>query len=366
MKKAVISLLIVFCMVFSSVNTCALSANSAVLIDGDTGKILIEKNSDKQLPMASTTKIMTAITAIEAGNIDRTISVKKEYTLVEGSSMYLKPEEKLSLRDVLYGLMLMSGNDAALCIAGECGGLKNFVQKMNDNAKKLGLTNTHFDNPNGLDGKTHYTTAYELAQITAHAMQNEIFHEIVGTKNYKTKLRAMKNHNRLLWLCEDAVGVKTGFTKKSGRCLVSAAEKNGRRLIAVTLNAPDDWNDHMTMYKEGFSRYSAHDFHKAQDKISDVPVISGLENKVSVKTTKDLAKFVSDTELTNFKIEVIGKKFVYAPVKKGDIYGKIKYIAGNTVLCEDDLVYDETVDFDETQEVKSFWDRLLSRLRALV
>ena len=176
--------------------------------------------------MASTTKIMTALCAIEQGDLDRVYTVKPEYTQAEGSSMYLKPGEKLTIRDTLYGLMLMSGNDAALAIAGECGGQEQFVGKMNDKAAELGLIHTHFENPNGLDGETHHTTAQELAQLTAEALKNPDFREIVGTWSTNRAGRVMTNHNKMLKLYDGAIGVKTGFTKKCGRCLVSAVERN--------------------------------------------------------------------------------------------------------------------------------------------
>ena len=153
--------------------------------------------------MASTTKIMTALIALECGDLDRVYTVKKEYTLVEGSSMYLREGEKISLRDTLYGLMLMSGNDAALAVAGECGGQEAFVAAMNDKALELGLANTHFDNPNGLDSENHHTTARELAKLTAYAMENADFRQIVGTAAYTMEGRAMTNHNKLLRLYPD-------------------------------------------------------------------------------------------------------------------------------------------------------------------
>ncbi len=230
----------------------AVSAQGAVVLDGDSGQVLFEQNGDEILPMASTTKIMTALVAIEMGDLDRVYQVKDAYTRTEGSSMYLKPGEKLTIRETLYGLLLMSGNDAALAIAGECGGTEIFVAAMNQKAEELGLINTHFENPSGLDAETHHTTARELAKLAAYAMKNPQFAEIVGTKNYTGNGRSMVNHNKLLQLYPDAVGIKTGFTKKCGRCLVSAARRNGRTLICVTLNDPNDWQDHMDLYESCF------------------------------------------------------------------------------------------------------------------
>lgn len=222
----------------------AVSARAAVVIDADTGKTLFEQNADSRLPMASTTKIMTALVALGEGDLDRVYTVKPEYAAVEGSSMYLKAGETLSLQDTLYGLMLASGNDAAVAIAGECGGMTAFVGKMNAKAAELGLTDTHFDNPNGLPSDTHYTTAHELAKITAAALKDPVFRQIVSTKSCTVSGHALSNHNRLLSMYDGAIGVKTGFTRAAGRCLVSAAERSGRTIIAVTLNDPNDWNDH--------------------------------------------------------------------------------------------------------------------------
>lgn len=214
--------------------------------------------------MASTTKIMTALIALEYGDLDRVYTVKKEYTLVEGSSMYLREGEKISLRDTLYGLMLMSGNDAALAIAGECGGQESFVAAMNDKALELGLANTHFDNPNGLDSENHHTTARELAKLTAYAMENADFRQIVGTAAYTMEGRAMTNHNKLLRLYPGCRRRQDRVYQKERRCLVSAAERGGRRLIAVTLNDPDDWDDHIDMLNTAFAQFQEYTLHAAR------------------------------------------------------------------------------------------------------
>ena len=253
----------------------AVSARAAVVIDADTGETLFEQNADSRLPMASTTKIMTALVALGEGDLDRVYTVKPEYAAVEGSSMYLQAGETLSLQDTLYGLMLASGNDAAVAIAGECGGMTAFVGKMNAEAAELGLTDTHFDNPNGLPSDTHYTTAHELAKITAAALKDPVFRQIVSTKSCTVSGHALSNHNRLLSMYDGAIGVKTGFTRAAGRCLVSAAERNGRTIIAVTLNDPNDWNDHREMLDAGFAQYSEVTLHKAGDTIANARVFGG-------------------------------------------------------------------------------------------
>lgn len=325
----------------------AVSAKSAVVIDADTGAVLFAQNENEVLSMASTTKIMTALIAIENGNLEREYSVKKEYTLVEGSSMYLKENEKISILDTLYGLMLMSGNDAALAIAGECGGFDAFVDKMNNKAIELGLENTHFENPNGLDAETHHTTALELAKLTAYAMQNPTFAQIVSTETYTSGTRTMTNHNKLLKIYENCIGVKTGYTKKSGRCLVSAAEQNSRTLIAVTLNDPDDWNDHISMLNNAFELYKPTVIQKSGNIIGEVNCQGGTENNIKLSGSSDITLWLTDEEKNNLSFTISGRPFVYAPAHVGQIYGTINYTLNDKVLATDDLVFSSKADMQQ-------------------
>lgn len=317
----------------------AVSAQSAIVLDALTGEALFEQNADEVLPMASTTKIMTVLVALESGDLDRVYTVKKEYTLVEGSSMYLKEGEKISLRDTLYGLMLMSGNDAALAVAGECGGQEAFVEAMNEKALELGLANTHFDNPNGLDSENHHTTARELAKLTAYAMENEDFRQIVGTAAYTMEGRTMTNHNKLLRLYPDAVGVKTGFTKRSGRCLVSAAERGGRRLIAVTLNDPDDWDDHISMLDAAFSQFQEYTLHTAGQMITEVPCEGGTVPALPCQAQEDVTLWLTAAEYETLEPVITGPRFVYAPAASGDVYGLVCYRLHGKVLAQDTLTF---------------------------
>lgn len=250
-----ICLLLAVC--FGISRASAYSAQAYAVLDADTGVLLDGAQETQRLPMASTTKIMTGLLAAESGKLQQIITVSAASAGVEGSSMYLKQGEQLPLQEVLYGLMLCSGNDAAECIAENLGGRNTFVRRMNERAQQLGLSNTHFDNPSGLDGKTHYTTAHELAQLAAAALKNPIFAQIVATKSYTAGTRTMVNHNKLLCMYPDAVGVKTGYTLTAGRCLVSAAKRNGRTVVAVTLHDRDDWNDHMHMLDAAFASMHA-------------------------------------------------------------------------------------------------------------
>lgn len=338
----------------------ALSAHSAIVLDGVTGECLFAQNADEQLPMASTTKIMTAITAIEMGNIDRVYTVKKEYTGVEGSSMYLRAGERISLRDTLYGLMLMSGNDAAVAIAGECGGQEAFVDAMNAKAEELQLYHTHFENPNGLDGETHYTTARELAKLTAYAMRNETFREIVSTASCTVAGRRMTNHNKMLRLYDGAVGVKTGFTKRAGRCLVSAAERDGRLLIAVTLNAPDDWNDHMSMLSAAFDRFEHVTLVKAGETVSTVPVEGGWLDAVDLVADETVALSLSEEERERLQTVREGRRFLYAPVAAGESCGALVYRLDGVELARVGLTTAQ--DSEQLAETPSFWARLFGWL----
>ena len=241
---------------FLSMPVDAISAQKAILVDGATGRVIYEKDADSRSLIASTTKIMTALIICEQCNVLDRMRIPKEAVGIEGSSMYLREGEVLTLQELLYGLMLHSGNDAAVALAIYCGGtVEGFAQLMNDKARVLGLTGTHFENPNGLDSPAHYSTAADLATLTAYAMKNPIFAKTVSAKNVTLGARSLRNHNKLLWRVEGADGVKTGFTKAAGRILVSSATRNDRRLVAVTINAPDDWNDHASLLEAGFSRF---------------------------------------------------------------------------------------------------------------
>lgn len=259
MKKFFIVFLL---FVFSAHSTLAinLSAQSAVLIDASNGKILYEKNAYQRLPMASTTKIMTALIACESKKMNKKVTISPVAAGTEGSSLWLKIGEKQTLEDLTYGLMLKSGNDAAVAIAEFlAGSVDAFSLLMNKRAKEIGAKNTSFKNPNGLFAEGHYTTAYDLALITRVAMKNKKFKKIVSTKTKtipnegESWDRALTNHNKMLWRYEGCNGVKTGYVKASGRCLVTSAKRGKISLICVTLNAPNDWDDHTKLLDYGFS-----------------------------------------------------------------------------------------------------------------
>lgn len=240
------------------------SAETAILMDVESGRVLYEKASHKKMRIASITKIMTAILAIESGELDETVKVSDKAVRTEGSSVYLKPGEKIKLEHLVYGLMLRSGNDTAVAIAEHVGGsVEGFVFLMNQKAQEIGMRDTVFSNPHGLDDhENHFSTAYDMAILTKYAMENETYRKISGTKVHRAPNpdekwdRSWKNKNKLLTqLYEYSTGGKTGFTKRAKRTLVSTAQKDGHDLIAVTLNGPNDWNDHISMFEWGFAQY---------------------------------------------------------------------------------------------------------------
>ena len=230
------------------------SATAAILLDADSGQVLYEKNADQQMLIASTTKIMTVLVALEHADLAAEVTVKDSH-MVEGSSMYLKPGEKVSVEALLYGVMLCSGNDAAVALADYCGnGVNQFVGWMNEKAAQLGMEDSSFANPNGLDDETHYSTARDMAKLAACAVRNETFVRLSSTESVTIGGRTMTNHNKLLHMVDGCIGMKTGYTKAAGRTLVSSAVRDGRCLVAVTLQDGNDWADHAALYDYGFAQ----------------------------------------------------------------------------------------------------------------
>ena len=314
----------------------SVSAQSAVLIEAQSGEVVYAKNADAPLPMASTTKIMTALVALSLASPDTVIRTDARAVGVEGSSIYLIEGEELTLEQLLYALLLESANDAAAAIAiGLSGSVEAFADEMNRTARKMGLTNTHFTNPHGLDDAAHYTTAYELALVTRAALENELIREIVST--YKATIphasletgRLLVNHNRLLRTYDGCIGVKTGYTQRSGRSLVSAAERDGVRLIAVTINAPNDWNDHKSMLDYGFTCYKSVVLCEAGEILHTMPVVGGKKSNMTLGNTETvrLTLPVTAGEITR---HVECRRFEYAPTVKGGVYGYAVF------LCDTD------------------------------
>lgn len=329
----------------------AISAGSAILMDAQTGRVLYEKEANRQRLMASTTKIMTALVVCEQMNVLDRVAVPKEAVGIEGSSMYLQTGEILTVQDLLYGLMLHSGNDAAVALAIYCGGtVEGFVELMNDKAHRLGLRNTHFANPNGLDAPGHYSSARDLATLAAYAMENPVFRQTVSTKTVNAGSRALRNHNKLLWSVDGADGVKTGYTKASGRILVSSCTRQGRRLIAVTMDDRNDWQDHAKLLEDGFSRFSPRQLVTAGDCLGTAAVFYGVKEKVTLVAKQDFSYVLMDDEQVEIMLPPGG--FVYAPVAMGQEAGIAHICVDGKSVGSIPLVYGETIEQQAEKEIK--------------
>ena len=316
------------------------SARHAVLIEADSGDIVYEKDAYVAAPMASTTKIMTALLAIESGKLDSTVTIPKEAVGIEGSSVYLKEGERLTLYQLVQALLLESANDAATAIAIYVGGsYDNFIEMMNVKARQLGLENTNFTNPHGLDDKDHYTTAYDLTRLALYAMENPQFEEIASTKSAVIPLdkdgsRVLVNHNKLLKMYDGAIGVKTGFTKRCGRCLVSCAERDGVRLICATLNAPNDWNDHRNLLDFGFSQYESIALAEVGDYTLSLDCICGEKSTVLCSNYEGLRVTLKKGCKDNIRAVTEYDRLLCAPIKQGDKVGRIVFYCGDEIIGE--------------------------------
>ena len=270
----------------------AVSAASAVLMDAETGRVLYAHNEQEPRAIASTTKLMTALVAAEylGGDLSETVEIKREWTGIEGTSLYLKPGETITLKTLLYGLLLHSGNDAAVALAGICGGeVETFVGWMNQRAQDLGMTNTHFSDPNGLGDENHYASALDMAKLGVACLQNPTVAEILSTRTITLEGRQLTNHNKLLWQYEGCTGMKTGYTRQAGRTLVSSAERNGQTLVCVTLNDRDDWNDHKALLDYGFSAFPRQVLAEEGEELGRVPLQGSLLHMASVEARETVA-----------------------------------------------------------------------------
>ena len=352
MTAALLAVILVF-----SFPANGISAKSTIVKDCTTGRILYERNADKRSLIASTTKIMTALLICEKCNVLDRMQIPKEAVGIEGSSIYLKAGEILTIQDLLYGLMLHSGNDAAVALAIYCAGtIEEFAQMMNDKARVLGMKNTNFENPNGLDSPNHYSTAEDLSILAAYAMENPIFEKIVSTKNVKIGQRYLKNHNKLLWQLEGADGVKTGYTRSAGRILVSSAKRNGRRLVAVTIDDPDDWSDHINLLESGFMNYTEREIICKGDVLGVLEIAGGQQNDVCLIANESFAYALAEGETPQIYLPSPG--FVYAPVVENQYAGYAMIYLGEEWIGKIPIVYGQTIE-QNIQQPSGFWERLL-------
>ena len=339
----------------------AVSARSYALVEQETGRLLVGENVTERLPMASTTKIMTGLLACESGRLDETFAVPGEALIVEGSSMGLVAGEKLTLRELVYGLMLESGNDAANTIAVLLdGGIPKFAERMNTKAEALKLLNTRFTNPSGLDNASHYTSALDLARLGAYAMKNADFKEIVSTQRIRVPYdglqngRLLVNHNALLKLYNGAVGIKTGFTKKSGRCLVSCAERAGVTLVAVTLHGQDDWNGHMALLEGAFASMGRYSLLPVYPELT-AQIVGGAAGSVRLDYEKELTASLKSDEVARVKLEVSLRRFFYAPVQKGQKLGELALTLDGVTLASTELRAADSVKGESPSKWREFW-----------
>lgn len=345
---------------FLPIRVQAISAQKVVVLDTATERILYGKESDSRSLIASTTKIMTGYIVARRCNVLDRFRIPKEAVGIEGSSMYLQEGEVLTVQELLYGLMLHSGNDAAVALAIYCAGtVEGFVDLMNETAISLGLSGTHFANPHGLDAPEHYSTAEDLAKLAAAAMEEPVFAMTVSTKTVQAGNRYLRNHNKLLWRLEGADGVKTGYTKAAGRILVSSACREGRRLIGVTINAADDWNDHKVLLERAFREFSLYTVVSEGEVLGVAEVSGGDCGYVELIAGEEFVYPLTSDEKVTLQLPGIG--FVYAPVSAGQRVGKANIYVNDHCVGSVEVIFGATVE-QESQKERSFIRKWTDRL----
>lgn len=338
----------------------SVSAQAAAVYHVGTGRLIYEKNAHDSMLIASTTKIMTALVVLERCGLQETVTITEKMATVEGSSMYLQQGNLYTVEELLYGLMLASGNDAATALAVHTAGdTASFAMLMNEKAYQLGLSETHFENPHGLDSATHYSTAADMARLMAVAMEHSTFARIVGTRVMTIQGLTYVNHNKLLWQCEGVIGGKTGYTMAAGRTLVTCCERDGERLICVTLRAADDWNDHGKLYDWAYSAYGRRMLLEQNTRYL-LPLVSSEEMNLAVEPLTDVTVFAALEDELSFSVQL--PPFVYGPVYVGDRIGRITVYLNQKEVGEVPLVSMEQYEPLPTHQ-KPHWQ---VRLRTLL
>jgi len=350
-----------------------ISAKAAILLDAKTGQILYDKKGNLRCAPASTTKILTAIIALESGRLDDEVKVSARAAGTGGSSMYLYAGQTITLRELLAGLMLRSGNDAAVAIAEHlAGSTEEFVNLMNRKAYQLGAYNSHFCNPNGLSAPGHYSTAFDLAWMSRYALANPTFAEIVRTKETSIEWLDTKGHvhdknlrntNKLLWMLEDADGVKTGTTGEAGPCLVSSATRGNQKLIAVVLHDHSRWYDSMKLLKYGFDNFELYDYAEQNDVLSALAVEQGVLEAIDAIVSAPAAIVINNGDRQYITVEVDLPEKIKAPVYKGQKVGEIVFYVRDKTVKTVDLIAGQEV--AEKTFIRSFFNRLLATFRLL-
>lgn len=367
MKLLIVSLALIFSIPVGKVSANPeISAEYACLAEAVTGQIIYEYNGHSQHSMASTTKIMTALVALENCSPDELVTVSRNAAYQEGSRAYLAQGEKIKMEDLLYGLLLNSGNDAAVAVAEHVSGTEAaFAQKMTEKAISLGATNTSFKNASGLDAENHYTTAADLAKITGEALKNPTFREIVSRKSktvdYSGGKLYFSNHNKLLKHYNGCIGVKTGFTKKTGRCLVSAAERDGITLICVTLRASDDWNDHKKLLDYGFENVHHEIIAEKGKNLKNIPTAS--EKLISAVTAEEITIPLVSGEKRKTELIVHAIPFIGDSVEKGDKIGECEIVYDGRFIKKIDLLAGDEYIKEKTfmESIIDFWKNIFKK-----
>ena len=332
-------------------------AASAVLMDAESGRVLYAHDAHHPRLIASTTKLLTALVAVEqAADLDEVVTIKGEWLGSEGSSIYLKAGEEITLRGLLYGLLLQSGNDAAMCIACHVAGSEaDFVALMNQKAAELGMKNSSFANPSGLDDDDHYSTAYDLALLARACLDNDVVAEICATRSITVGTRTFVNHNKLLHRYEGCVGMKTGFTEKAGRTLVSAATRNGQTLICVTLNDGDDWNDHKKLLDYGYATFPRQVLCQAGEMYGYMAVEGSLIPAVAVETRGELGWPLTEAEKPVMEVELL--QSAAAPIGPGVQLGELRWRLDGEIIARMPLVSSSAAGLD-VREPLTLWEKV--------
>ena len=348
MKRMLAGLFFVLILLYNG-SALAEGAKASILIEAQTGRVLYEQNAHEVLPMASTTKVMTALLALEKGNLSDPVTASENAFGVPGTSIYLSLGETLSLEEMLYGLMLASGNDAAVAIAEHIGGtVEEFCRMMTERAGEIGCENTLFSTPHGLPSANHYTTAHDLALITREAMKNPIFREIVSTQRASIPWqdhdydRVLTNKNKLLSSYPGAMGVKTGYTKAAGRCLVFAAKRDGMALIGVVLNCPDWFNEAAALLDKGFENWQMVTLLSQGEAVRRIPVENGVQETVALIAAQDVAAPVKMDSWPDIRIDLPAS--VPAGIEKGQEIGSISLVDGGEIIATVPLCAAESVE----------------------
>lgn len=341
----------------------SVGASCAVLMDAGSGRVLYAKAPHERRLIASITKLMTALVAAErVPDVDREVEIRAEWLGSEGSSIYLKAGERITVRGLLYGLLLQSGNDAAMALACcAAGDMATFVDWMNARAAELGMENSRFANPSGLNAEGHYSSAYDMALLARACLENELVAEICAAKSAAVGARTFYNHNKLLSRYPGCIGMKTGYTEKAGRTLVSAARREGQTLICVTLNDPDDWNDHARLLDYGFSAYPARTLCQAGEPFGAVPVSGSLVPGVAVLAKETVCYPLGPEETVTVETELL--PVLAAPVTAGQRAGRAVWYLNGSPIAETELVCAASAASDRFEKIP-LWRRLLDWFRA--